>query len=376
MMKKIKNRIVIIIVISILLSLLSGCTYFYPSNGRYHDSTPSLIQQKEIELNLWTVKKGDIFEAYEVGADGDSHCIYVNDPKKTTIVKADIEPSIIKKTYVKENDYVEEGEILIEYIYEMDKDTEFKYNISKRRAELRYENAYMQYLQGKISKEILDSYNAAYVSAKNMQDEFYALEEKYVLRAPCSGYIAKIVGDIMSTDLKQNISFHICEMEDGLILLYAPEANEIAAYPFLIFTDGLRAKLYDNEAEKDYDTSVKMSNMTFNKEYSEYLNDFYGSGVLYMVLEIEGDNLPDNIGFNKTFTASLIKREAHDILLVAKYAVDVSKSIDSNGSLEYYVYKMTSDETLERVQIKVGAVFDNYYEVKEGLLEGDMVLIK
>ena len=37
---------------------------------------------------------------------------------------------------------------------------------------------------------------------------------------------------------------------------------------------------------------------------------------------------------------------------------------------------MTSDETLERVQIKVGAVFDNYYEVKEGLLEGDMVLIK
>ena len=126
-MKKIKNRIVIIIVISILLSLLSGCTYFYPSNGRYHDSTPSLMQQKEIELNLWTVKKGDIFEAYEVGADGDSHCIYVNDPKKTTIVKADIDPSIINKTYVKENDYVEEGEILIEYIYEMDKDTEFKY---------------------------------------------------------------------------------------------------------------------------------------------------------------------------------------------------------------------------------------------------------
>jgi hypothetical protein len=37
---------------------------------------------------------------------------------------------------------------------------------------------------------------------------------------------------------------------------------------------------------------------------------------------------------------------------------------------------MTSDETLERVQIKIGAIFDNYYEVKEGLFEGDRVLIR
>lgn len=376
MMKKISAGIIKILTFTVAILLLSGCSYFYPTDGRYHDVEPSLIQQKEIELNYHTIKKGDIFEGYEIGADAENYCIYVNDPLKTTIAKADIDFAEIKNVYVKQNDYVEEGDILIEYLYEMDKDTAFKYDLAKRRAELRYENAYMQYMQGKITKETLDGFHKSYVTAKDNLDKFYANEEKYTLRAPCSGYIAKIVGDIVTTSFKRNIAFHICNIKDGLILLYASEDNEIAAYPFLIFSEGAKAELYDEETDTEYKATVDMSNMSFNKIYSEYLDSFYGSGILYMTLELEDNKLPENIKFNQRFSASLIKKQAKDILLVPTFLVETENTANSAEPFNYYVYRISSDEVLERVYIEIGETFDNFYEVKDGLTEGDMVLIR
>lgn len=97
-----------------------------------------------MELDSFEVRKTDVFEGFDLGEEFGRRLVYVNNPKKTTIVQSEIARAKIQKLYVEPNDYVMEGDILVEYVYEVNKDAEFQVNWNKRRAEIRYENAYIQ----------------------------------------------------------------------------------------------------------------------------------------------------------------------------------------------------------------------------------------
>lgn len=362
------NKIAVLILLTIIVSLLSGCTYFYPIPDRIYE--PELIKQKDIELDFAIINKGNILQEYTIGADEQSYCEYVNDPKKTTIVNAEIGIAKVKKIYVREGDYVKEGDLLIEYEYEADKDKEFALSISKRRAELKYESAKIQDSQNNISKDALMAFENSYLSAKSKLDEFYAQEEKYTLKASRSGYIARIEGYSPYVDSDQDVSFHICNIEDGFILLYANESNDIAVFQLYVFRDNAKAIIYNTELGINEEAVFKMNSATFEKQYVDNLDYFYGEHVVYLVLEFANKKLPEGIGFKQKFSASLIQKEVYDVILVPRNAVE------STVWNEYYVYRISSDDTLEAVYIKVGEMDKSYYEVLEGLQVGDKVLLK
>lgn len=291
-------------------------------------------------------------------------------------MQSEIARAKIQKLYVEPNDYVMEGDILVEYVYEVNKDAEFQVNWNKRRAEIRYENAYIQYQQGKINEQTLQNLQKAYAVAKNALDSFNAIPDKYTLRAPVDGYIAKIEGDTVSTDEVQTLVFHICKIEDGILLTYAREQNEYAAYPFTLCFEGTGMELYDEQSDRTYSGRVSMSNMTFKKEYVNDLSYFSGGAYLYLALELNDNKLPEDVVFYQEFTGKLIRREAYDVLIVSRSAVDMEKTDDPEEPFVYQVYKILPDETIERVRIKIGDIFDAYYEVLEGLEEGDKVVLR
>jgi len=371
-----KSFIILFIIASVMLSFLTGCTYFYPLEGRYHAVQPELIEQKKVQLDSFEVRKTDVYEGFDLGEESGRRLVYVNDPKKTTIVRSEIERAKILKLHVKPDDYVKQGDILVEYVYEVNKDLEFNINWHKRRAEIRYENAYMQYQQGKINEQTLENLHKSYVVAKNALDSFNAIPDKYTLRAPVDGHIAKIEGDTVSTEEVQTLAFHICNIEDGILLTYAREQNQYAAYPFMLCFEGTGAELYDEQSDRTYSGRVSMSNMKFKKEYVDDLSYFSGGAYLYLVLELTDNKIPEDVSFYQEFTGKLIRREAHDVLIVSRSAVDMEKSDDPEEPFVYQVYKILPDNTIERVRIKIGDIFDAYYEVIEGLEEGDKVVLR
>ncbi|HNZ41341.1 MAG TPA: hypothetical protein PKJ65_05600 [Clostridia bacterium] len=373
-----KNRtfIILLIIASVMLSFLTGCTYFYPLEGRYHAVQPELIEQKKVELDSFEVRKTDVYEGFDLGEESGRRLVYVNDPKKTTIVRSEIERAKILKLHVKPDDYVKQGDILVEYVYEVNKDAEFQVNWNKRRAEIRYENAYIQYQQGRINEQTLENLHKSYIVAKNALDSFNAIPDKYTLRAPVDGHIAKIEGDTVSTEEVQTLAFHICNIEDGILLTYAREQNQYAAYPFMLCFEGTGAELYDEQSDRTYSGRVSMSNMKFKKEYVDDLSYFSGGAYLYLVLELTDNKIPEDVSFYQEFTGKLIRREAHDVLIVSRSAVDMEKSDDPEEPFVYQVYKILPDNTIERVRIKIGDIFDAYYEVIEGLEEGDKVVLR
>ncbi|HRR36858.1 MAG TPA: hypothetical protein P5535_07325, partial [Clostridia bacterium] len=119
-----------------------------------------------------------------------------------------------------------------------------------------------------------------------------------------------------------------------------------------------------------------MSNMTFKKEYVNDLSYFSGGAYLYLALELNDNKLPEDVVFYQEFTGKLIRREAYDVLIVSRSAVDMEKTDDPEEPFVYQVYKILPDETIERVRIKIGDIFDAYYEVLEGLEEGDKVVLR
>ncbi|NLF36604.1 MAG: biotin/lipoyl-binding protein [Clostridiaceae bacterium] len=362
------KKILVLLMFLLSVSVLSGCTYFYPAEQKIY--IPELIEPEKPDLLIIEIQKGDIVKGYLLGEDDQTFCEFVNDPTKTTFVNADIEEAYVKQIYVSEGDFVKEGDILIEYEYEFDKDTEFLLNIDKRRAELKYEKAVTQLEQGKLSSEALELYRNAYSTATSKLDEFYALEEKYTLRAPCDGTIVEIEGYSVSSNDKHNVTFQISNIEDGIIIIYADSNNDVASFPLYIFSKGSKARISNEELEIEANAYVKFNNTDFKKNYEGYLDTIHGSNMVYMELEFEESSLPESINFNQTFTVSLIQKEIYDVVLVPRSAVE------ETVWNQYYVYKLNENNDLEKVIIEIGENNENYYEVKEGLEEGDKVLIR
>jgi hypothetical protein len=346
--------------------------------SRYHKVQPELIQQKNIEWQFEEIKREDIFEGYNINSEIGSKCVFINDPQKTVTATSDIGSAKIKKLYVQLNDYVKEGDILVEYEYNINEDDEFKYNWAKRRAEINYENAYIQYQQGKISKQTLDTHHDNYVISKQLLDDFNALEGEYTLRAPYEGYIVGLEGDTLSTEEVSTLVFQICKIEDGFILAYVDENIETAAYPFSVCFENTKAELYDEESDTMYKGFVSMSNTNFKTNYRDDLRSGYFSGqrFLYLKLQFEDNKIPPDIKFHQEFDVKLIKREVSNVLVVSKGLVEIEKQATSEEPAIYYVYKLLPDETVERVYIKVGEEFDTSFEILEGLSEGDMVVVR
>ncbi|HPJ75363.1 MAG TPA: efflux RND transporter periplasmic adaptor subunit [Clostridia bacterium] len=362
------KKILVLLMFLLSVSVLSGCTYFYPAEQKIY--IPELIEPEKPDLLIIEIQKGDIVKGYLLGEDDQTFCEFVNDPTKTTFVNADIEEAYVKQIYVSEGDFVKEGDILIEYEYEFDKDTEFLLNIDKRRAELKYEKAVTQLEQGKLSSEALELYRNAYSTATSKLDEFYALEEKYTLRAPCDGTIVEIEGYSVSSNDKHNVTFQISNIEDGIIIIYADSNNDVAAFPLYIFSKGSKARISNEELGIEANAYVKYNNTDFKKNYEGYLDTIHGSNMVYMELEFEESSFPESINFNQTFTVSLIQKEIYDVVLVPRSAVE------ETAWDQYYVYKLNENNDLEKVIIEIGENNENYYEVKEGLEEGNKVLIR
>lgn len=367
-MIKRSSKFSFLILLILIMMFLTSCSYFYPINKKGNEI--ELLQQKNLKLNYLTLHKGDIFEGYTIGQDESSVCFFVNDPKKTYYAKADIEDALVEKIYVALGDYVKEGDILIQYQYDVDEDTEFILDLSMRRALLKYENSVEQFNKGFIKREEMDFFKNDYLKAKEKWDDFKALESKHTLRAPAQGYIANIQDYSTSYEVKQNVGFQISNKEDGFLLLFAAKSNENAAYPFYVFREGAKTRVTNKEETFDQDALVQMTNSTFLREYSEYPDSFFGENMIYMVLELENQEIKNDLNFQQTFVVSLINKEIRDVLLLPKDALET----DSEG--RSYVYKVTDDNNMDQQYVTIGEEDRNFYQIIEGLKEGDKVLIR
>lgn len=362
------SKIIFIVILMTLLVSITGCSYFYPVNEYVY--VPELIDKTELQRNYVTIKSGDIVNGETLGVDGFGSCIFINDPSKTTIVNAGLGYLYVDEIYVAMGQYVNEGDKLIKYTYEIDEDLEFDLSIAVRRSELKYEDALQKYSRGEISASTLNSYKVVYANAKDKLDALYAVEETYTLYAPCPGVIAKINGYISDPLETSDVSFYICSIEDGILLVSAPVTDVRAADAIYALKEGREVKMSNAENTIEYIMYVEMTNSNIIKLYSDYINELGGNSKVYMILEFKDGYVPEEVVFNENFIAVLIESASYEAILVPKSVVE----FDTEGNA--YVYVIGEQNTTEIRYIELGIDNGIYYEVTSGLNANDKVLSK
>jgi hypothetical protein len=362
------RKILVIFILMAVLSSITGCSYFYPVNKDVF--VPELVQKTELKHDYISITSGDIVNGATIGINGVGSCMFINDPIKTTIANADLGVQYVDELYVSEGQYVNKGDKLVKYKYEMDTDTEFDLSVAVRRAELKYEDALQKYNNGIITSSALNTFKVVYANAKDKLDAFYAIKETYTLYAPCSGVIARMDGYTVDPTAVCDVTFYICNLEDGILLLSAPSTNENASDILFSLKEGVEIKMSNADNTITYDTYVEMSNVDIKKIYADHLGELGGSTDNYMILEFKDGYIPAEITFNQNFSAVLIESAAYQVVIIPVSVIEYDS--DHNP----YVYVLGDQNTTEMRYLTLGIGDGIYREVTSGLSVNDKVLSK
>ncbi|MFA7672593.1 MAG: hypothetical protein WCY62_01900 [Clostridia bacterium] len=362
------RKIILTVILLIILVSNTSCSYFYPVDK--YVFVPELVDKSELKHNYITVTLGDIVNGATIGINGVGSCVFTNDPMKTTIANAGLGFQYADELYVAEGQYVNEGDKLIRYTYEIDTDMEFDLSIAARRAELKYEDALQKYSRGEISSSALNSYKVVYANAKDKLDALYAIEDTYTLYAPCSGVIARIEGYSVDPAETFDVSFYICNIEDGILLISAPVSNENAEDIIFSLKEGRNLEMSNADDTITYDMYVEMANVNIKKIYTDYISELGGASNIYMILEFKNGYIPEEITFNQNFSTVLIESASYQVVVIPISVMEFDSDYNP------YVYVLGDQNTTEIRYITLGIGDGMYFEVTSGLSVDDKVLSK
>ena len=322
MKKRIKNLLILFIIILIGAGGFFSYRYY---KAQKEKKQAELIQQRLLKnVKRFIVKKQEIPDYIEIDDEIEPLEVY-NLAFNTS--------GILKKVYFKAGDFIKKGEII---------------------AELDDDDVRLKLLQ--IEKDIEDAIingSKQELEILKFQKTIYEKQlENCKLKAPFSGYIAqlelqeniyinsgKVVGQLY------NLDYYISEVWINEIeIKYIKPGNKVE----IVFTQDEKNKYY-GEVNKIYKLYEKVD------------------GVISYPVEIIFKSLPENILPGFTYTGKIYYGDRTDKLLVPLTSVNK----DSKG---YYVAKIENNSIVKKY-IKIGDSNEKFYEVVNGLKEGDEILL-
>ncbi len=257
----------------------------------------------------------------------------------------------VEKIFVKEGDEVKKGDILIQMDDTQLTQARIQYQIARED----YQRMQPLFEQGSISPQQFDKVKAGYETAKSTYE---LILRNTQLRAPFSGVITA----------KQ--------MNEGEVFLMMPGKFGSPSIVTIMQID--RLKVMVNVTESDFpDIKLGMPaevtvdiypGRTFTGEISRIdpvINDYSRT----FAVEIKVDN-PTKVLRPGMFARVKITVGEEEVLVVPRSAL-----IRQMGSNAYYCFIVENGRASRR-EVKLGDFFDELVEIKEGLQDGDQIVVK
>ena len=189
-------------------------------------------------------------------------------------------------------------------------------------------------------------------SSKMQLDNLYSQLEDYTIKASMDGVITSLrvkEGSMVTAGMD------VAEISDFSKLKIAIKIDE---YDILGVEPGKDVDIYIDALEKNYAGKITKISQTATNS----------GGVSYFEAEVEFE-ADELVRSGMTVEVKLISREAYGVVSVSMDALRYEK--DNTA----YVLVRNAEGKEEKKYVTVGITDGNYVEIKEGLSEGDIVLV-
>jgi HlyD family secretion protein len=263
---------------------------------------------------------------------------------------------LIKELRVKENDYVNAGQVLVVL-----DDTSLRAQVAQYQAQLAnygamYERSQKLFAIGGESAQQLDSDRTNYLVAKSNYDNFSSQLDYYVITAPIDGMVVgkptpagQTVAQGISTP---QVIMNIADMSRMQIKVMVDETDigKVKAGQTVSFTvDAYSDKTFTGKV-----TSISRSATTT-------------SNVVYYPVYVDVDDTAGLLFPTMTARVTLHVGESRNVLVVPLAAVKEDKG-------QKYIQVMVNGKA-ENMPVQVGIADDEKIEIQSGIQEGDPIIL-
>jgi len=354
MRKVMKNkRILSLIILVIIMSfVLTGCSYFMPSEKGIY--VPELEKSKKIILPTTNVFVGDLKIMYSKGAK------IVPDIKMTDTIECGILGKI-EEVYVDVGQQVEKNQLIAVLNVEIINEKIFKQEISVEKATMSYDR---QLVLNKLGKADLYAVKISLLtleSARNYLNDLNKQLEQHYIYAKSEGIVTeifKVTGDNAKGKL-----LSICPKENFLVQYEVEESDSLPKEDEIMISlkSGKDQKLnikiiYEG---KEYDGYVFRNSYEYSLAYNYYGNSTYGQIAFVQIAEA--------FIIGKAATIRYIEDEAFEVMVIPVSTV-------YKGDEELYYTYVVNDNEIEYREIEVGITDGVFYEVISGLNKNEKIL--
>lgn len=341
------RKTILFIISLILVFAFSACSYFLPTEKKI--IAPELRQSEEVVLPLVQIRRGDLIAFYDVDAT------FVPEPSKLLTAELEISGTV-KEIYFSKGEDVKAGDLVLELDTSKIKDQIRVQEISLEKARLSYEQNLAEYERGYADRYTLEFSKLALEAANNHMADLQETLAKHYVYSPGDG---KIVDMFFSAGVNAfGDVFTVAKLEEGIaeiLIQSSAEPNEAELSMIALDPGAEVTVLYDgNEYASKLlrDTSLYYTEIFYDTEYTH---------INFVI-----DELPDGIAFNKKVTIRNVIEQADDVVVIPVSAV-------YGLAASPYTYVVEGNEIVKRF-IEIGMTDEYFYEVTEGLEEGDSIL--
>lgn len=362
---KVKNKIIIYAGIVVCTLTITGCL-----NTRVEDDPFVFIEQEEdsVDYNLAVATIEDVVSSKKI------KCTYRQ--VKDEQVSFSVSGRAVSEVYVKQGDKVKKGQLLAELISDIDeKISDLQYSVDKSTLLLK---------QAKESKQFeIDSIKEEYSLRESTDENRESLKKDIEEIKKNYEYNIQSLGDSIEID---RMRFNELKKEEESGYLYATMSGTISY---------LKDGLLNSTSQKDEKviTIIDSSQCVFSSTDLDY-KDYFAQGQevelsinigehagTYKVVPYKQNSWSDEMEFlladdsNITLEVGtsgemvIILNKKEQVLAVPQAAIHVADN-------QYYVYVLGENNIREVQYIETGLFGNDYVEVKDGLAEGDKVIVK
>ncbi len=324
-------------IFAILLTLLlaAGCAALFPTEDELLPEP--LVETQRIEYKTYPVQRKDIENAvtgYAVVA-----------AQNQTDVSATYAYGKVSVIHIKEGDWVEEGQLLLETENDDIKEEVEEYRLITEIAELRFAKMQEMYKNGEID---LIAWKQAQLDIMRARREMQKREEKLSATqyfAPVSGYIVYRrdikIGEAVGSD-------PFCTIADPSDLLLVYKGSRAEDLPLGAICEGV---LRDDPEKKVYRLEVVESTMG-TRSANPKLKPI--------------DPLPDNVRLGAQMDIKCVLEKSENTIVVPRRAIQTMNK-------RTFVYVMADGYKQER-DVKIGVMSSDEAEILSGLSDDDQLI--
>ena len=348
-----KRMILLILVITTISFLLSGCMYFLPTEKSIYK--PDLEKSEKIILPSVGVIVGDLRIVYDKEAE------VTADIAKTENIECNILGEIDQlKVIIGEQ--VKKGQLVA--VLNLDEINENVYiqEILVEKAQMTYDRDLALYNIGKVDYYTLEFARLSLESLKNYLSDLYENLKEHYIYATTDGMVV----DIFKNEGEQSkgIVMSICPKENFLLTYQIPPTDNINTTDmiFLKIKSGVENDsgqldiIYEGDSYKGY---LYRNSYEYSLAYNYFGNTTYG--------QVAFKDIPKNISSGKKVTIRYVEDEVFNAIIIPV------STVFKNDDGSYYTHVVVNNK-MEYRNIEVGITDGVFYEVTKGLVQGERVL--